>query len=209
MDRKDQIEKIVLKEIHDIQFMKKIKNINTIHEAKKGARPVMTGKFGANVEAEHEKAKQQFGKLVNPDAVPSDKIAATKVYNNAGRSAEISGDAMDDSSTKDFTTNQSDAEEDAAARKALDTNREIEKPRSQRELETQARAENKHNQIVHHVTELGRHIPAFAQLGRTRYNTKAIFDAEPEEVTAALKSAEKSHPHLNTHISSLKSLLGM
>lgn len=209
MNRKDQIKKIILKEIHDIEFMKKIKNINTIHEAKRGARPVMTGKFGANVETEHEKAKQKFGKLVNPDAVPSDKIAATKVYNNAGRSADISGDAMDDSSTEDFTTNQADTEEDAAVRKVLGASQEMEKPRSQRELETQTRAENKHNQIIHHVTELGIHIPAFAQLGRTRYNTKAIFDAEPEEVAAALKSAEKTHPHLNTHISSLKSLLGM
>ena len=207
MNRKEQIEKIILKELHDIEIINKIKNINKIYEAKKHTRPVMTGKFCAQVQADLQAAKDAAGNIVNPKAVPDNPLHAIKVYRNAVASA--GGDAMDDSLKSDFEHNTADAAEDAEARKALDTNQEIEKPRSQRELETQARAENKHNQIVHHVTELGRHIPAFTQLARTRYNTKAIFDAEPEEVTAALNSAQKTHPHLNTHINNLRNLLGM
>ena len=205
MNRKEQIEKVILKELRDIEFMKKVKNINTIHEAKKGTRPVMTGAFGAQVQSDLEAAKAAHGHLVNPDAVPSNPIDATKVYRNAGASA--GGDAMDDSSDEDFKTNKSDAAEDAEARQNLEP--DVGQLQSQREQETQARAEAKHEQIKHHVGELAKHIPAFADLAKTRYKTTAIFDAEPEHVTAALNSAEKTHPHLNTHISRLRTLLGM
>lgn len=205
MNRKEQIEKVILKELRDIEFMKKIKNINTIHEAKKGTRPVMSGRFGAQVQSDLEAAKAAHGHLVNPDAVPSNPIDATKVYRNAAASA--GGDAMDDSSDEDFKTNKSDAEEDAEARKNLEPG--VEQPQSEREKETQARAEAKHEQIKHHVGELAKHIPAFADLAKTRYKTTAIFDAEPEHITAALNSAERTHPHLNTHVSRLRTLLGM
>ena len=211
MERKQQIEKIILKELNDRDIMKKVDRINKINEAKRSVRPTMSGKFGAQVQSDLASAKAAHGHLINPDAVPNNPIQAIKAYRNAANSS--GGDAMDDSVRSDFEPqNTADAAEDVAARKALEGTPNmdgIEIPKTTREKETQARAEAKHREITNHVGELAKHIPEFAKLAKARYKTTAIFDAEPQEVTSALNSAEKTHPHLTSHIKNLRNLLGM
>ena len=203
MNRKEQIEKVILKEIKDMEFMKKIKNINSIYEAKKGKRPVMTGKFGAKVKDELAGFEAQNNGYVNPDALPDDPVKRVKVYRAAEAGKAHGGDAMDDKVDADFKADPKDEAENQEARKRQTT------PVSPAEAKTAARLEQKEAKILELTNNLGQHIPAFAKLGSTKGKTPRIFDTEAEHLHKIIGDAHDSHPHLKSHLTALRTLLGM
>lgn len=206
MDRKQFIEKVILKELKDMEFMKKIKNINSINEAKKGKRPVMTGKFGADVTTQLAAAEAENKGYVNPDALPEDPVKRLKVLKTAEAGKPYGGDAMDDKVDADFKVVAQDSAEDAQAREAL---KNEPTPVSPAEAKAAARLENKDAKILEITKELGKHVPTFSKLSRVKGKTPVIFDTDPQTVLSAIQSTQQSHPHLSSHTKFLKSLLGL
>ena len=185
MNRKQLIEKVILKELKDMEFMKKIRQINefkTLEQLKREA--------------------EAKGVKYNPNEVRTRKALKNVINAPIGGDSSLENDENDPSMSP---TNRQDEIEDQQARAEWNPEQESE----DRIRATTERVTAKNENLESVVKELGQHIPAFAKLASTKGKTPRIHEADPEHLEQIMQSAHESHPHLRPHLTKLRTLLGM
>jgi hypothetical protein len=185
MNRKQLIEKIILKELKDIELMKKVRQLNE-YKTLKGLK---------------QQAKKE-GIKYNPNEVKTRQALKNIINAPIGGDSSLENDENDPSMSP---SNAQDKIEDQQAR--AEWNPEQESEDRIRATTERVTAKNKNLESV--VSELGQHIPAFAKLASTKGKTPRIHEADPEHLEQIMQSAHESHPHLRPHLTKLRTLLGM
>jgi hypothetical protein len=184
MDRKEQIEKVILKELHDIEFMKKVKRINEMR----------------SLEQIKDKIKERGGSV-------GAEVASRPAARNALRAMDWhwgSDSSTVEDPTDDASTNSADAAENAAARARLGA-----EPKQEAEPASPEKAERIEREIKTHLDQLVGVKPelTFAKVVGKGVKTSGVMSGE--EVSKHLSDVDSSHPHLGHVTSSLRKLLGV
>jgi len=184
MDRKQQIEKIILKELHDQKMIKKVRLINEYRTVQKLRKEIET--LGGDPDAFKQGRKALKG-------------AATALKNSQG---------PDDDSTGEEETayiNPEDAREDATARGSAGFTAPDEKKVRKSPEEVAVDTEAKQNQIKQHLSQLEK---INSELSYKRV-VSGRGELSGEETSKHLASVDASHPHLSHITSELRKLLGV
>jgi hypothetical protein len=185
MNRKQQIEKTILKELHDREIMKKIRRINEARSLK-------------GIVSQIEKQ----GGSVNPTEVQS-RRAARNVLNSMGWNWGQDSSTVDDLPDAGSTA-ESDRIDDAAARARLEA-----ESKPQKEPASAEKAQRIEDEIKKHLDQL---VVANSKLTHANVvgkgvKTKGVMTGE--ELSQHLSGIDASHPHLSNVTSSLRKLLGL
>lgn len=184
MERKEQIEKVILKELHDREIMKKVKKINEARTFK-----------GIVSRIEKE------GGSVGPE------VQSRRAARNVLKSKEWNW-AQDSSTVEDLPsespTTAADNAEDIAARARVAAEK---KP----ELEPASpeKAQRMDDEIKKHLTKLVTVNPALTPEKVLGKGVRTTGVMSGEELSKHLSGIDTSHPHLANTTSSLRKLLGL
>jgi len=198
MNRKQQIEKVILKELHDQEIMNKIRLIN-----ERSKRPV-----SRKIAKTKDEIKQLGG---DPSAFKGTLGHLTQARENLKRMQEVptgGDDSREDTGSEQLTPNQQ-----AELKQGEEVKQEIEKTEKEKNKgegathpsaeEQEVRSNIMTSFIRHHAGQLkGTH--------KELKNTEDVIDNIPaSKLITILNDIDKSHPHLNTHTKSLRSIMGL
>ena len=197
MDRKKQIEKIILKELHDKEIMEKVRLIN-----ERSHRPQ-----SRRIQKTKEEIKSLGG---DPSAFKGTLGHLTKAKENL-KQMQVNSTGGDDSSEKNeaetLTPNQQAEIKQSELAKQEVKKTEREKNQGQTTHPSAIEQENTSDIMTsfirHHAGKLkGTH--------RDLRDTEDVIDTIPApKLTNILNDIDKSHPHLNIHTRSLRSIIGL
>jgi hypothetical protein len=198
MNRNDQIEKVILKELHDKKIMDKVRLIN-----ERSHRP-----RSRKIEKTREEIKGLGGDPSAFKGTLSHLTKAKEVLQRMHDEPAVRGayDSSNDDDNKETLTPNQEAErkESETVKQTVDNGKKSEVAKLQKM--TPEEQENKQNImtsfIKFHASKLQKANPELTP-------TSIMNKMSAEELTKHLNAIDASHPHLNTHTKSLKSIMGL
>ena len=193
-NRKEQIEKIILKELHDMETMKKVRMIN-----ERSKRPVSR---------KIKTTKQEISQLGGDPSAFKGTLAHLQQARNNLRNMQATLSGGDDSREEQDNTktlNKQDEIEDRAVRSSasfVDPSASKTPPSAE---EQGAKESERQAQINRHLDTVSKVDPELS----AKKVTGSRAEQSAEETSKRLSAIDRTHPHLSNVTKTLRKLLGV